>query len=150
MYLISACLLGKKCRYNGESNYDPNTVEFSKHVDYVEACPEELGGLPTPRVPCEIVGSKVVSKDGGDCTEEFLLGAEKTLEIAKERGVTKAILKSKSPSCGIYEIYDGTFSGVLKIGRGITADILEQNGIDLYSERDMELLSKNFKSRSDT
>lgn len=143
--MISACLLGRKCKYNGESNYDPNTVEFSKRVEYVEVCPEQLGGLSTPRVPCEIVGARVVSKEGVDCTEEFKIGAEKTLEMAKENGVDKAILKSKSPSCGIYKVYDGTFSGVLKMGRGFTAELLGRHGIDLYSESDMKLLSKNFK-----
>lgn len=145
MYLISACLLGKKCKYNGESNYDPNTVEFSKKVDYVEVCPEELGGLSTPRVPCEKSGERVISKDGMDCTAEFKAGAEKTLKIAIEHGVEKAILKCKSPSCGIYHIYDGTFSGKLKIGRGVTAELLAKHNIGLYSEKDMELLSKNFK-----
>ena len=133
MILVSACLAGFKCKYNGESNTDMNIVELVKKGVAIPVCPEQLGGLPTPRVPSEIIGEKVFSKDGTDVTEQFEKGAHRTLEIAKLYNCTEAILKSKSPSCGFGKIYDGTFSGVLVNGDGITAKLLKENGVKVIA-----------------
>ena len=108
----------------------------------IPVCPELLGGLPIPRTPSEIVRSedgsiKVVSRDGEDRTKEFYVGAEKTLAIAKAYGIKKAILKSKSPSCGCGQVYDGTFSGKLTEGYGITARLLKDNHIEVCTENDL-------------
>ena len=97
-------------------------------------CPEQLGGLPTPRLPCEIRCGKVIRKDGGDVTEAYSRGASETLRIAKLSGAKKALLKAKSPSCGAGKIYDGSFSGRLTDGYGITAKLLTENGIEVFSE----------------
>lgn len=145
MYIVSSCLAGVECRYNGKG-YDYEKIkELVKNGRAVLACPEVLGGLPTPRVPSEIIKDdkgnlKVVDKEGKDVTKEFVVGAQKTLEIAKAAGATKAILKSKSPSCGYCFIYDGTFSGNLVEGNGLTADLLAKNGIEIYSENDIDNL----------
>lgn len=133
MILVSACLAGFKCKYNGEANTDMNIVELVKKGVAIPVCPEQLGGLPTPRVPSEIIGEKVFSKDGTDVTEQFEKGAHRTLEIAKLYNCTEAILKSKSPSCGFGKIYDGTFSGVLVNGDGITAKLLKENGVKVIA-----------------
>ena len=133
MILVSACLAGFKCKYNGESNTDMNIVELVKKGVAIPVCPEQLGGLPTPRVPSEIIGEKVFSKDGTDVTEQFEKGAHRTLEIAKLYNCTEAILKSKSPSCGFGKIYDGTFFGVLVNGDGITAKLLKENGVEVIA-----------------
>jgi len=138
MYLISSCLAGVRCRYDGSDNGDDEIIEFMKEGDCIIACPEVLGGLDTPRVPCEILnvdGEKhVVNREGKDLTEEFMDGAHRTLEICRAAGVTAAILKFRSPSCGFGRVYDGTFSGELVEGNGLAADLLHKNGIKIYSE----------------
>lgn len=139
-YLVSACLLGKNCKYNGGNNYCEKVVTFLKDKEVYMICPEEMGGLPTPRIPCEIAGTKVLNKQGEDKTEAFYKGAQKTLDIAKEKGVNKAILKAKSPSCGKGHVYDGTFTNTLICGNGITANLLEENGIKIYNEAEIEEL----------
>ncbi len=140
MYIVSACLAGVNCRYDGRSNKNEKVLNLVKEGKAIIVCPEVLGGLLTPRVPCEIVIKdgeiRVVNKDGKDCTKEFKLGAEKTLEIAKIVGADKAILKAKSPSCGKGRIYDGTFSNKLICGNGITANLLMNNGIQVNTEED--------------
>ena len=143
MYLVSSCLAGVNCRYDGRNNENKVIAELVRQGQAVLVCPEQLGGLPTPRTSCEIVmdemwNKKVISKDEQDFTKEFIEGAEKTLAIAKIIGVKKAILKAKSPSCGCGLIYDGTFSGKLIKGNGLTVELLTKNGIEVYTEDDLD------------
>lgn len=138
MYIISACLLGDKCKYNGKSNLNEKVLELCKEAEYVKVCPEVLGGLSTPRTPSEIVGDRVMTKDGQDVTEEFRRGAQAALEIARKNRVKTAILKANSPSCGAGAVYDGTFSGNLREGFGMTAKLLKENGVELKTEKDLE------------
>ena len=129
---ISACLLGDNIKYNGGNNYTKLYVQTLK-LDYLKVCPETLVGLPIPRVPSEIKGDKVFSKIGDDLSEEFEVAANKTLERIKKYGVDVVIMKSKSPSCGYENIYDGTFTGNLIKGNGRTVDCLLKNGIKIIS-----------------
>lgn len=145
MYLVSSCLAGVNCRYNGGNSENKVVVELVKEGLAIPICPEQLAGLPTPRPSCEIViddlgQSKVLSSNGEDFTKAFVEGAEKTLEIAKIIGVKKAILQSKSPTCGYSCIYDGTFSGKLIKGNGLAAELLMNSGIEIYTEEDVEKL----------
>lgn len=141
MILISACLAGINCKYNGENNGNEKVMELIKNEKTILVCPEQLGGLKTPRIPAEIKiinGEKrVITKDGIDVTLEYTRGANEVLELAKKFNITKAILKSKSPSCGCGQIYDGNFSNNLIIGNGITADLLIKNGIEVITEKDL-------------
>lgn len=141
MYLVSACLAGAPCRFDGKSKEVQQIMELVNRGEAVPVCPEQLGGLTTPRVSCEICGDKVINKEGRDCSAEFELGAERTLAIAKALGITKAILKAKSPSCGCGKIYDGTFSGTLIDGSGRAADLLMKHGIKVYTENDLSEIS---------
>ena len=138
MIIISACLMGVPCRYNGEDFPLPELRGFIGNNKALSVCPEVLGGLPVPRSPCEIkkIGTEisVFGKDGKDYTEEFYLGAKKVLEICKKNNIKSAVLKAKSPSCGCGKIYDGTFSGRLIDGNGICAELLLKNGISVYTE----------------
>ncbi len=138
MYIVSACLAGIDCKYSGGNNLDSEVLDLVKEGKAILVCPEQLGGLPTPRLPSEIVenedGIKVVLENGEDITEEFLKGAKETLKIAKMMNIKKAILKSKSPSCGYGKVYDGSFSKTLKDGNGITAKLLEENGIEIIKK----------------
>ena len=131
--LVSSCLLGLNCKYNGGNNYSEEIDEYLKKYDVIPICPEIMGGLPTPRVPSERLGDKVITKDGRDVTKEFKKGAEETLFLAKKFNVKKAILKLKSPSCGSEKIYDGTFTNNLTNGDGITAELLKENGIEIIT-----------------
>ncbi|MDF2906225.1 MAG: hypothetical protein K0R34_1546 [Herbinix sp.] len=138
MYLVSACLAGVNCRYDGKGSVNEKVLELVNQGLAIPVCPEQLGGLTTPRISCELVGDKkVVNKEGTDRTEEFMLGAERTLLIAKALGVNKAIMKSKSPSCGCGQIYDGTFSGTLIPGNGVAVSLLLKNGIEVITEKDL-------------
>lgn len=135
-FLISACLLGEPCRYNGEAKANPAVLEFvqnSGHT-FITVCPEVLGGLPIPRAPAERLGSRVKNREGEDVTKAFLLGAEKTLALAQQHRCDGAILKERSPSCGHGQIYDGTFSGRLIPGDGITSQLLRAHCIPVYGE----------------
>ncbi len=136
--LVSACLLGENCKYSGGNNYCENVVKLADKFEFVPVCPECFGGLKTPRTPSEIVGDKVLTKEGVDVTKEFEDGAEKTLYIANECNVCYAILKERSPSCGFRQIYDGTFSGTLTYGNGVTADLLYNNGIRIFGENEID------------
>ncbi|MCK9480126.1 MAG: DUF523 domain-containing protein, partial [Firmicutes bacterium] len=109
--LVSACILGENCRYDGKNSKNRLLIEQLGGHNIIPVCPEVLGGLPTPRPPSEIFVGRVFSKNGRDVTDYFLAGAEKTLELAKDKKCDMAILKSKSPSCGVGLIYDGSFSG---------------------------------------
>ena len=139
--LISACLMGIKCRYDGGRKPLPCLDELmEKHV-LIPVCPEVIGGLPTPRVPAERIGDKVITKDGRDVTAEYQKGAEEALKLAQMTGCTHALLKERSPSCGCGMIYDGSFSGGLCKGDGVCGALLKANGIEVLGEsRVQELL----------
>ncbi len=130
-YAVSACLVGRNCKYNGGNNLCQEIVDFLNDKEYVEICPECAGGLPVPRVPVELKGERAVNKDGLDVTKEFEKGTEITLNIIKEHGISKVILKSNSPSCGCLHRYDGTFSKSLIEGRGMLAQRLFEEGFKL-------------------
>jgi len=131
--LVSACLAGVNCKYNGKNNENKKIIELIKNKDVILVCPEQLGGLKTPRTPAERQGNKVVNKDNIDVTKEYQKGAQEVLDLAKKFNIKTAILKSKSPSCGKEKIYDGTFSNNLIDGNGITTELLEKNGIKVIS-----------------
>ena len=131
--LVSACLLGINCKYNGGNNYSEEVMEFLKNYEIIPICPEQLGGLKTPRPASEIIGDKVINIEGDDVTDEYQKGAEATLKIAQLLGAKKALLKAKSPSCGNGKIYDGTFSSVLTDGNGITTKLLKENNIEVIT-----------------
>ncbi len=133
--LVSACLLGTPCRYDGKSQPCQTVIELARECELVPVCPEQLGGLPTPRTPSEVQpDGRVLDAAGNDNTRAFQTGARKALEIAREHGCDRAILKENSPSCGVHRIYDGSFSGTLAPGMGKTAALLSQSGIALASE----------------
>ncbi len=134
-YLISACLCGEKCRYDGDSFDYPHLRKLAEEGVALPYCPEHEGGLPIPRKPCEIVGEKVLAADGTDCTAEYTRGAKGALALCKEHGITAAILKESSPSCGSTRIYDGTHTGHKIPGMGLAARLLAENGVTLYSEK---------------
>lgn len=143
MILVSACLLGINCKYNGDNNNNEEIKKYLEGKKFILVCPEQLGGLSTPRIPSEIINEnldkrKVISKDGKDVTENFLKGATETLKIAKMYNCTEAILKESSPSCGSKKIYDGSFSGIKIDGIGITSEMLKKSGIKILSEKDFE------------
>lgn len=133
-FIVSACLAGIACRYDGRANTCDAVVWMAAEGRAIPACPECLGGLPTPRTPCEIVHGKVVTRDGHDVTRFFQLGALAATALARQEGCAAAILKSRSPSCGFGQVYDGTFSKCLREGDGIWAAQLRQAGFALFSE----------------
>ena len=136
--LVSACLLGKPCRYDAKSAPCQAVLGLAKTYELVPVCPEQLGGLPTPRTPSEIQpDGRIVDRAGTDRTDAFLRGAHATARIARERACEKAVLKSKSPSCGVREVYDGTFSGALVPGSGVTAELLSRAGLEILDENDI-------------
>jgi len=142
MILVSACLMGDNCKYNGVNNYNSKVVEFLKDKEYIKICPEVFGGLSVPRAPSEIVikdGEKrVLSCKGKDVTQNFIKGAENVLRLAEKHKPELIILKAKSPSCGKNDIYDGTFSKTLIKGNGITAELLIKNGYKVITENAVE------------
>jgi len=127
-----------KTKYNGGSNKNNTILELSHKFLFVPLCPEQLGGLSTPRPPAEIIGEKVITINGIDVTENYLRGANEALYFAKIYNVKYAILKDGSPSCGSNYIYDGTFTGTKVAGMGITARLFRENGIKVFSERNLE------------
>lgn len=131
---VSACLLGENCKYNGGNNKNEEVLALAKEHTLVAICPECFAGLPIPRVPSEIKGDKVFSKNGDDLTKQFFDGAEKALYVAEENACELAILKERSPSCGFGKIYDGSFSGKIIDGNGITAQLFYDNGIRIIGE----------------
>ena len=138
--LISACLLGTACRYDGESRECAAVKSLLDNYELIPVCPEQLGGLPTPRPASERTGDKVMNTEGVDVTMQYRRGAEEALKIARYFGCKKALLKAKSPSCGNREIYDGTFTGTRIPGKGCTAELLEAEGILVYNEEELEEL----------
>jgi len=138
MRLCSACLLGIACRYDGLSKPNEKALALAKAETLIPVCPEQLGGMPTPRPGSEITRfGAVVHESGKDVTKEFSKGALETLKIAKLYGIKEAILKQRSPSCGSGQVYDGSFSKRLVKGDGITAALLKKNGIKVISEEDI-------------
>ena len=132
--LISACLLGSCCRYDGASKPHPLAAALAERYTLIPVCPEQLGGLATPRPPSERQGDRVVAKTGADVTEQYRRGAEEAWGLCRFFGCQGAVLKEKSPSCGCGRIYDGTFTGTLTDGDGVTAELLKQQGIPVYGE----------------
>lgn len=147
MIVVSACLLGVNCKYNGKNNDNEKVKEFLKDKEFIIVCPEQLGGLTTPRQPSEINykdgkevlkgNSKVLSCEEKDVTENFLKGAEESLKIAKIYNCKKALLKESSPSCGCNYIYDGSFTGNKISGMGVTAALFQENNIEVFSEKEL-------------
>ncbi|MBN2898776.1 MAG: DUF523 domain-containing protein [Clostridia bacterium] len=137
MILVSACLLGVDCKYSGKSNDSEAVRDYLKGKIFVPVCPEQLGGLPTPRPTCEIVGDRVINEHGEDCTMQFVKGAEEVVKIAELLNVNEALLKEGSPSCGCNRIYDGTFSGSKIAGAGLTAKMLKSRGILVMSDEEL-------------
>ncbi len=134
-YLISACLAGQCCRYDGGAFDLPQLARLVQTGVAIPFCPECAGGLPTPRLPCEICGQEVLTAAGNSCTAEYRRGAEGALALCREHGITAAILKENSPSCGSTHVYDGSHTGTLIPGQGITAALLAANGVALFSEK---------------
>ena len=134
--LVSACLLGENCKYSGGNNLAEGLEQnlTAKGIGIVPVCPECAGGLPTPRVPAERLGDRVVNKVGEDVTPQFMAGARAALEAAQTHGCQYAILKKNSPSCGCGTIYDGTFTGTLTTGDGVAAELLKREGIAIFNE----------------
>ena len=132
--LVSACLLGVPCRYDGQSKRHPLAQKLCRRHRVIPVCGEIFGGLPTPRPPAEICGQRVVTRDGTDVTAAYRRGAEAVLELARLTGAEAAVLKERSPSCGSGTIYDGTFTGTLAAGDGVTAELLKANGIKVIDE----------------
>ncbi len=132
--LMSACLMGTRCRYNAEIVESPRLAELMEKYTVIPVCPETLGGLPTPREPAERLGEHVFSKSGADVTDYFERGAGEVLRLARLYGCKFAVLKERSPSCGSERIYDGAFSGTLIDGDGICAEALKASGIAVFGE----------------
>lgn len=141
--VISACLLGVRCRYDGGDSRNETAIKQGEKYALIPVCPEESGGLPTPRPPAEIIGgdggdvldgrAKVMTADGTDVTEAYLKGAYHALGVAQSNKATHVVLKARSPSCGCGDIYDGTFSGTLTPGDGVTTALLKRHGITVTS-----------------
>ena len=154
--IVSACLLGLNCRYDGGNVKSDELIKAIEDRCVIPICPEQLGGLPTPRESCEIVGgdgfdvlkgkTRVLSKSGVDYTENFVKGAKEVLKIVKAFRIKLAILKDLSPSCGVKKIYDGTFSGKTKVGVGVTTALLKLNGVEVFTVE--EFLNKERRDLS--
>lgn len=144
--LISACLLGARCRYDGGSTRQAWAERLAEHHELVPVCPEQLGGLATPREPAERLGNRVVTRSGADVTAAYRRGAEEAVALAKLLGCQAAVLKERSPSCGRGVIYDGSFSHTRIPGDGVAAELLLQAGIPVYGESQAEELLPGEKS----
>ena len=138
--LVSACLLGARCRYAGDGKRLGGLDELMRRAQIIPVCPEIYGGLPTPRAPAERRGDRVINRDSADVTAEFERGAQEALELAELFGARFALLKERSPSCGSGEIYDGSFGGVRVNGDGVAAALLKAHGVEVYGESRLEEL----------
>ena len=134
---VSACLLGENCKYNGGNNLNEKVMNFVEGHDVIPICPEVLGGLTTPREPSEIVNGIVSHRDGTVVDKEFRKGAEMALRIVEEQKAELVILQSRSPSCGVNSIYDGSFSGTIISGKGVFAELLQEKGIKVIDVADL-------------
>lgn len=132
--LVSACLLGVSCRYDGTGALEEILNKYRDRHNFIPVCPEIFGGLQTPRNPAEISGDRVITSNGEDVTENYKKGSEEVLKLAQFYGCTIAVLKERSPSCGKGKIYDGSFKHMLIDGNGITAELLTKNGIEVIGE----------------
>ena len=137
MIIVSACLAGINCRYDKNNKAHPNIIKMIEEGKAIPLCPEQLGGLPTPREPTEIINEHFITKYGNDVTKEFQNGAKEALRIALIAKSKTAILKSNSPSCGCGKIYDGSFSGKLKKGDGIFCKLLKEENFIIQTEEDL-------------
>ncbi|MCK5220909.1 MAG: DUF523 domain-containing protein [Candidatus Aminicenantes bacterium] len=135
--LCSACLLGVSCRHDGKSKVYKKVLDLASKEVLIPVCPEQLGGLPTPRALSELNGDRVITEKGDDVTNNFNHGAREVLKLAEIYGCSEAIFKQRSPSCGSGKIYDGTFSGIVIEGDGVTAKLLKENGISVITEEDL-------------
>lgn len=126
--MVSACLLGENCKYNGGNNKNEELIQLLAGHTVIPVCPEMLGGLPAPRTPAEIVNGTVTDKNGKSVDEAFRKGAEKALQLAKQEQPELIILQPRSPSCGTKQVYDGTFSGTLIPGSGVFAALAQETG----------------------
>ena len=149
--LVSACLLGVNCRYNGIPKEVVKVKELLRReaITLIPVCPEQLGGLSTPRTPSERRGDCVVSSDGENRTAAFTRGAQETLRIAKLYGCEVAILKERSPSCGNKEVYDGSFTGTVVPGEGVTAELLRKNGVKVFGESELDVFFEYVRRKTD-
>ncbi|MBN1572158.1 MAG: DUF523 domain-containing protein [Deltaproteobacteria bacterium] len=144
MYFVSACLVGENCRYDGNNSYSKRVTEFLSDKEYIAMCPEELGGLTTPRAPSSFIGgtgedvllgsAKIIDADKKERTREFIKGAERSLSAIRERGITHAILKERSPSCGVREVY---LKGKRVEGMGVTAALFTRESIVILSDEEI-------------
>lgn len=137
---VSGCLLGFDCRYKGDNCANEKILSLAKDHTLIYICPEQMGGLATPRDPAEQVNGKVITNKGKDVTEQYAKGAEIALRLAKLNNVDFAILKSRSPSCGSGIVYDGSFTGTRVPGNGICAALFKENGIPVYTEEELDSL----------
>ena len=135
--IVSACLLGENCKYNGGNNLNERVLRYVEGHEVIPVCPEMLGGLPCPRKPVEWVGERVLTQDGDDCTANFRLGVERALAAIEGKQVDLAILQSRSPTCGVKQIYDGTFTGTRIDGMGALARALHARSIPLLDAEDV-------------
>ena len=136
--MVSACLTGENCKYNGGNNRNEKVLQLMAGNEMIAVCPEQLGGLPTPRISSEICNGVVTAKDGRIVDQEFRLGAERCLDIARREQPDLIVLQSRSPSCGVRQRYDGTFSGKLINGSGVTAQLLMKNGFNVTDVEDID------------
>ena len=137
MIIVSACLVGVNCRYNGKDFSNKKALELFRQGRALPICPEMLGGLLAPRMPAEIVAGKILSSDGSDLTDDYLRGARIAADIVHVAGCRSAILKAKSPTCGYGKIYDGTFSGKVIDGDGVFAAMLREQNVAVYSDENI-------------
>ena len=135
--MVSACLAGENCKYNGGNNRNEKVLQLMARNEVVAVCPEQMGGLPTPRIPSEICDGIVIARDGMIVNQEFRFGAQRCLEIARREQPDLIVLQSRSPSCGVKHRYDGSFSGKLIDGSGVTAQLLMDNGFHVVDVEDL-------------
>ena len=140
--IVSGCLLGLSCRYDGKSKPVDKVIALKDKYNLIPVCPEIMGGLSTPRMPSERCGEKVMMNNGNDVTAEYRRGAEQALLLAELFGCKRAVLKEKSPSCGCGRIYDGSFSKTLVDGNGVTAELFLEKGIEVFGETKIEEMKK--------
>ena len=144
---VSACLIGQRCRYNGDTKTDGRVIKLEKRFRFVPVCPEMLGGLPVPREPSEISGDRVITRSGKDMTDAYRKGAEKTLELIRSEGCVAALFKERSPSCGSGFVHNGLFDGGMVPGDGIASALLRTQGIPVYGETETEKLLLAWKGK---
>ena len=137
MILVSACLLGENCKYNGGNNYNPAVMNYVRGQEVLPVCPEMLAGLGCPRTPVEIVDGIVMDRNGNNVDAAFRQGVARAMELVAEEDIRCAILQSRSPTCGVKQIYDGTFSGTLVEGSGLFAKALQKAGIPVMDAEDL-------------